>query len=58
VEVFVISFVIIALAMTGMALGVIFGRSPLKGSCGGGDCGACPGRCRREADGGRTGEAT
>ncbi|NIO10980.1 MAG: (Na+)-NQR maturation NqrM [Deltaproteobacteria bacterium] len=34
-EVFFISFVIIGLAILGMALGVLMGRSAIKGSCGG-----------------------
>ncbi len=44
---FILTFTIILLAIAGLALGVIFGRAPIKGSCGGisciknGDCGAC-----------------
>jgi len=46
---FLAAFVILGLAVLGMALGVIFGRSPIKGSCGGlnnvdgleGDCQLC-----------------
>jgi hypothetical protein len=49
------SFAIIALAVTGMAIGVIAGRSPIKGSCGGLNgkgCELCSGNgnCRREAE--------
>ncbi len=33
--IFAISFVILVLAMLGMAIGVLFGRPPLRGSCGG-----------------------
>ena len=32
---FLVSFVLIALVMAGMAIGVMAGRGPLKGSCGG-----------------------
>jgi len=32
---FLISFVFIALVIAGMAVGVIMGRGPIKGSCGG-----------------------
>jgi len=34
-EVFFISFIIIGLAFLGMGAGVLFGRSSIKGSCGG-----------------------
>lgn len=34
-EYFVVSFVVISLAVTGMAIGVIFSNKRLKGSCGG-----------------------
>ena len=47
------SFVIIALAVTGMAIGVMAGRSPIKGSCGGlnaGGCELCSGKCRQKAE--------
>lgn len=52
---FVLSFLLIALAIAGLAVGVMFGRKPLKGSCGGlnqmgmdGGCEICggePSRC-------------
>ena len=32
---FLVSFLLIALVMAGMAVGVMAGRGPLKGSCGG-----------------------
>ncbi len=44
---FILAFGIILLAILGLALGVIFDRAPIKGSCGGvscikgSDCGAC-----------------
>jgi uncharacterized protein len=45
---FLLAFGAILLAVAGLALGVIFGRAPIKGSCGGlscglgAGCGACP----------------
>jgi hypothetical protein len=41
---FVLSFAVFALAIAGMAIGVLLGRRPLAGSCGR-DCG-----CRKSAD--------
>ncbi len=46
------SFVIIALAVAAMAVGVVFGRAPIRGSCGGiaGEgCAACSGQCESRA---------
>jgi hypothetical protein len=37
-KLFLISLVVISLAMVGMAVGVLFGRRSLKGSCGGRKC--------------------
>ncbi len=55
---FLISFVFIGLVMVGMAVGVIAGRGPIKGSCGGMGalgidtacdiCGGNPQRCEEE----------
>ena len=55
---FLISFVLIGLVMAGMAIGVMAGRGPLKGSCGGMGalgidtacdiCGGDPQRCEEE----------
>jgi len=55
---FLISVVVMAVVMAGMAVGVIFGRSPIKGSCGGMGalgidtscdiCGGDPNRCDEE----------
>ena len=48
-----LSFVVVALAVTAMAIGVMAGRTPIKGSCGGLNNGACElcsgtGECRRK----------
>ena len=47
--IFVASFIIIVAAVIGMAVGVLLGRSPIKGSCGGlnqaGLAGSCSGAC-------------
>jgi len=49
-ETFILTFLIQVLAIAGLALGVIFGRAPVKGSCGGLachkkiSCGACKAR--------------
>ncbi len=46
-ETIILTFVIVLLAIAGLAVGVIAGRSPIKGSCGGLacqkglSCGAC-----------------
>ena len=63
---FLTSFLVIALAGLGMALGVLFGRRPLAGTCGGmnavdgAGCLLCgnptrgSGRCRRAPNPGET----
>lgn len=64
---FLISVLVIGLVMAGMAVGVIAGRPPIKGSCGGMGalgidtaceiCGGDPRRCdeeTRDGDVGRT----
>lgn len=53
---FLFSFGIFALSGLGLAIGVLAGRKPIKGSCGGvscgapGGCGMCPNKARRDAD--------
>ncbi|NCF25233.1 MAG: DUF539 domain-containing protein [Gammaproteobacteria bacterium] len=49
-----LSFIVVALAVTAMAIGVMAGRTPIKGSCGGlngGSCELCSGtgECRKRA---------
>ena len=45
---FLLAFLLLALSVTAMAVGVLRGRAPLKGSCGGlaglGDCEICGGK--------------
>jgi hypothetical protein len=50
----ILSFVIVFVAVTAMAIGVMAGRPPIKGSCGGLSGSACElcsgtGECRRKA---------
>jgi hypothetical protein len=43
------SFIALLLAVAAMAVGVLFGRAPIRGSCGGVGalgCAACTGRCK------------
>ena len=60
---FLISFLVICLVMAAMAVGVIYGRAPIKGSCGGIGalgidtaceiCGGDPKRCDEETRDGK-----
>jgi hypothetical protein len=46
------AFLLILLVIGGMAVGVMNGRKPISGSCGGlngGSCELCSGSCNREA---------
>jgi hypothetical protein len=62
---FLISLVVIGLVMAGMAVGVMAGRPPIKGSCGGMGalgidtacelCGGDPQRCDEETRDGEVG---
>lgn len=64
--VFVISFLVMGLVIAGMAIGVLAGRPPIKGSCGGMGalgidtacdiCGGDPQRCDEETRDGEVGK--
>ena len=46
-----LSFLVIAAMVAAMSIGVMAGRNPIKGSCGGvggGGCELCSGRCRKK----------
>ncbi|HNP64774.1 MAG TPA: hypothetical protein PKH39_12630 [Woeseiaceae bacterium] len=51
-----LSFVVILAVVGAMGIGVLAGRQPIKGSCGGlggGPCELCSGKCpNRDSDGG------
>ena len=63
---FIVSLLVICLVMAAMAVGVINGRAPIKGSCGGMGalgidtaceiCGGDPQRCDEETRDGEVGE--
>ncbi|MEN8761627.1 MAG: hypothetical protein ABF290_04275 [Thiogranum sp.] len=48
--VLLLSFAVMLIAVLGLSLGVLLGRRPIQGSCGGigGRCGACARRCRKQ----------
>ena len=62
---FLISFLVVGLVIAGMAVGVLAGRPPIKGSCGGMGalgvdtacdiCGGDPRRCDEETGDGEVG---
>ncbi len=48
-----LSFLVIVLAILAMGIGVMAGREPIRGSCGGlngGPCELCSGRCKKATD--------
>jgi hypothetical protein len=50
---FLLTFAVVLIAIAAMAIGVIRGRSPIRGSCGGlngGPCALCGGNCDEETD--------
>ena len=50
-KIFLISFLVFCLFLAAMAVGVIFGRRCLRGSCGGlGNCEACAGEGAEPAE--------
>lgn len=63
---FLLSFLILMAVVAGMAIGVIRGREPISGSCGGLNnlgvdgaceiCGGNPAKCEQESDDRRAGE--
>ena len=65
---FIVSAVVFGLVIAGMAIGVIMGRAPIKGSCGGMGavgidaacdlCGGNPQRCEEETRGGNGDQAS
>ena len=58
---FVISLLVLGVALLAMSIGVLFGREPIRGSCGGvmGRCAVCSGNCeKKRGKAGSTGEGT
>jgi hypothetical protein len=49
VSTLIASFVAILLAVAAMSVGILFGREPIRGSCGGIGCAACARGCKRGA---------
>ena len=50
---FLISFLLLLLVIAGMSIGVMNGRKPISGSCGGlngGSCELCSGSCRKRQE--------
>ncbi len=48
-----VTFVVLLTVIAAMAIGVINGRKPISGSCGGlngGGCELCSGNCKRESE--------
>ena len=49
---FLLAFAVLLIVIAGMSVGVINGRKPISGSCGGlngGRCELCSGTCTRES---------
>lgn len=53
---FVFTLCVIILALAGLSLGMMLGRAPMKGSCGGlscipsADCAGCPNRLNKDGE--------
>lgn len=47
----ILTLLVILLAVAGLAVGVLLGRAPLKGSCGGLSCGGACAACPRKRGG-------
>ncbi len=48
-----VTFVVLLTVIAAMAIGVINGRKPISGSCGGlngGSCELCSGKCKQESE--------
>jgi hypothetical protein len=48
-----VSFAVMLIVIAAMAIGVMNGRRPISGSCGGlnsGGCELCSGKCKRESE--------
>lgn len=45
--IFVMTFLVFLIAVACLALGVLVGREPLRGSCGGSACANCARHCER-----------
>lgn len=48
-----VTFAVMLLVIAAMAIGVLNGRKPISGSCGGlngGGCELCSGQCRRQSE--------
>ncbi|PJI84365.1 hypothetical protein BC777_3423 [Yoonia maricola] len=48
----ILTFLILLISMGGLAVGVLLGRAPIKGSCGGLACTTCRG-CKKTIRGGK-----
>ncbi|MCK0097352.1 hypothetical protein MWU60_17370 [Yoonia sp. F2084L] len=48
----ILTFLILLISMGGLAVGILLGRAPIKGSCGGLACANCGG-CKKTGRGGK-----